>query len=127
MTEDEADAKIATLFNQITTTKVEMANGKSRVTDEQTIVEMDAREMEDALAELTQAWRRFREYDRKHPDAALDPEHGLHWWRLAEYLMLANNRTKDAFLGRHRDPVSVRQHDKIRRKILLGERYRTDA
>lgn len=90
-------------------------------------VEGDAAEMEEAIAELTQAWRRFREFDRRHTDAALDPEHGLHWWRLVEYLMLANNRMKDCFLGRDRSPRSVRQHDKFRRKLLLGERYRTDA
>jgi hypothetical protein len=127
MTEDEADKLIETMFDEVKEVHVEMVNGKPRVTDEETIAQMDAQEMESAVAELTQAWRRFREYDRRHPDAALDPEHGLYWWRLAEYLMLANNRTKDAFLGRHRDPASVRQHDKFRRKMLLGQRYRTDA
>ena len=127
MTEDEAEKLIETMFDEVKEVHVEMVNGKRRVTDEETIAQMDAQEMENAVAELTQAWRRFREYDRRHPDAALDPEHGLHWWRLAEYLMLANNRTKDAFLGRHRDPASVRQHDKFRRKMLLGQRYRTDA
>ena len=90
-------------------------------------VEGDAKEMQEASDELLQAGKRFRDFDTRHPGAALDSEHALRWWRLCEFLMLANNRTKDVFLGRDRSPRSVRQHDKFRRTLLLGEPYRTDA
>src|ERR1700676_5793027 len=90
-------------------------------------VEGDPKEMQEAAAELAQAWKRFRDFDTRHPGAALDPKHALQWWRLCEFLMLANNRTKDAFLGRDRSPRSVRQHSAFRRTLLLGERDRADA
>lgn len=90
-------------------------------------VEGDAKEMREAADELAQAWKRFRDFDTRHPGAALDPEHALHWWRLCEFLMLANNRTKEALLGRDRSPRSVRQHEKFRRTLLLGERCKADA
>lgn len=91
-------------------------------------VEGDAKEMQEAAEELSQAWKRFRDFDTRHPGAALDPEHALHWWRLCEYLMLANNRTKDVFLGRHRDPRSVRQHDAFRRQLLRKDgKLKADA
>lgn len=121
MTSEEKE-RTQSLFDELVETTFK-PDGEAEVKT----VEGDAKEMEEAVADLVQSWRRFRDFDRRHADAALDREHGLHWWRLAEYLMLANNRMKDAFLGRDRSPRSVRQHDKFRRKLLLGERYRTDA
>jgi hypothetical protein len=59
-TEDELDAEIAKLFDEVTTTKVEMVNGKPRVTDEQTIAEMDFAEACDDYVRAARCRRRFR-------------------------------------------------------------------
>jgi len=51
-TEDELDAQIANLFDGDTTPKVEMVNGKPRISDQETIAQMEreeaARRMEEA-------------------------------------------------------------------------------
>src|ERR1700752_4214029 len=71
--EDRLDAEIAKMFDEVTTTKVEMVNGKPRVSDEQTIAQIDAQEMENACADLVHSWRRFKEIDNR-PGAATDPK-----------------------------------------------------
>ena len=43
-TEDELDAEIAKIFDEVTTTKVEMVNGKPRISDEATIAQMEREE-----------------------------------------------------------------------------------
>jgi hypothetical protein len=79
-TEDELDAEIAKLFDEITTTKVEMVNGKPRISDEQTLREMQFAE---ACEELVAAEQEFAEWDAKatkkwaHPDA--DPANLCHY------------------------------------------------
>jgi len=51
-TEDELDAEIAKLFDEVTTTRVEMVNGKPRISDQATLDQMEreeaARRMEEA-------------------------------------------------------------------------------
>lgn len=120
MTNEERE-RTESLFDELIETRL-------KPDGEVTTVEGDTKEMSDSIDELTQAWKRFRDFDTRHPGAALDPEHALHWWRLCEFLMLANNRTKDAFLGRDRSPRSVRQHDAFRRQLLRGEgKLKADA
>ena len=124
--EDRLDAEIAKMFDEVTTTKVEMVNGKPRVSDEQAIAQIDAQEMENACADLVHSWRRFKEIDNR-PGAATDPKLEVEWWRRLDALGLADGSLKERFLGRDRSPASIRQYAKFRRKMVLGERYRTDA
>ena len=56
-----------------------------------------------------------------------DPLRSIGWWRALGYLALAESRAKDCFLGRHRDPASVRQYAKFRSKMIEGKGYRADA
>lgn len=127
MTEDEADAKVATLFDEITTTRVEIVNGKPRVTDEQTIRDMEAQaEMEAAIADLIRSFKDFAAIMERGVDPT-DPLRSKGWWRALEYLALAENRLKEAFICGDRSPASVRQYAKFRSKMLRGERYRCDA
>lgn len=71
MTEDEAEKLIETMFDEVKEVHVEMVNDKPRVTDEETVAQMDAQEMEDACADLVHSWRRFKEIDDR-PGAAID-------------------------------------------------------
>ena len=61
-TEAELDANIAKLFDEDTTPKVEMVNGKPRISDEQTLREMQFAE---ACEELVAAEGEFAEWDAK--------------------------------------------------------------
>ena len=91
------------------------------------LVQPDPEEVVAAVADLTMSWKRFREID-KRPDVALSPERlGTDWWRALEHLALADSRLKEAFICGDRRPASIAQYAKYRRKLLLGERYRTDA
>src|ERR1700741_2581906 len=128
--EDRLDAEIAKMFDEVTTTKVEMVNGKPRVSDEQTIAQIDAQEMENACADLVHSWRRFKEIDNR-PGAATGPKLEVERWGRVERRWVAvgwaEGSLKERFLGRDRSPASIRQYAKSRRKMVLSERYRTDA
>ena len=125
MTEDEADAKVATLFDEIT--EVKMVNGKPMVSDEQTIRDMEAaKEMESAIAEIVRSFREFNDVMSRGVDP-VDPVKSVGWWRATEYLMLANNGLKEAFICGDRSPASIQQYNKFRSKMLEGKRYRPDA
>ena len=124
--EDRLDAEIAQMFGEVKEVHVEMVNGKPRVAYEETIAQMDAQEMENVCADLVHSWRRFKEIDRR-PYVSTDPKLEVEWWRRLDALGLADGSLKERFLGRDRSPASVRQYAKFRRKMVLGERYRTDA
>jgi hypothetical protein len=76
-TEDELDSEIAKLFDEVTTTKVEMVNGKPRISDQATLDQMEreeaARRMEEACGLFL---TREREFQRiaQHPRVVTDPQ-----------------------------------------------------
>lgn len=125
MAEDEADAKVATLFDE--TTEVKMVNGKPMVSDEQTIRDMEAsKEMEDAIADILRSFKDFTDI-MSHGVDPLDPVKSVAWWRALQFLALADSRCKEAFILGDRRPASIRQYAKFRSKMLEGKRYRPDA
>lgn len=125
MTEDQADAKVATLFDEIT--EVKTVNGKPKVTDEQTIRDMEAaKEMEDAIADLIRSFKDFNQI-MSHGVEPTDPLKSIPWWRALQFLALADSRLKEAFICGDRSPASIRQYAKFRSKMLEGKRYRPDA
>ena len=125
MTEDEADAKVATLFDEIT--EVRMINGKPVVSEEQTTRDIEtAKEMEDAIADLIHSFKAFTNIMERGVSPT-DPVNSIAWWRCLEFLALAESRCKEAFILGDRRPVSIRQWAKFRSKMLEGKRYRPDA
>jgi hypothetical protein len=94
--------------------------------DEETIAQMDAQEMENACLDLARSFRDFNEIMSRGVNPT-DPLGSLGWWRALEYLALAESRLKEAFIRGDRSPASIRQYARFRSKLLLGERYRTDA
>jgi hypothetical protein len=126
-TEDELDADIAKLFDEVTTTKVETVNGNPKVTDEQTIRDMEAaQEMENAIADITRSFRDFTAIMERGVNPT-DPLRSLGWWKCLQYLALADCRLKEAFICGDRSPASIRAYAKFRSKMLEGKRYRPDA
>jgi hypothetical protein len=88
---------------------------------EATLVGDAAQEMENAVAEMTKAYRDFRDADG--PGAA----HAYSWWRSMMWLSCAENRLKEAFLGRDRSPRSVAQYHRFRMDVIYGRKLRADA
>ncbi len=130
MTEDEADAKVVTLFEEIKATKVEMVNGKPRISDEQTLREMQFAE---ACEELVAAEGEFAEWDAKatqkwaHPDA--DPAHLCHWFDSLERRYRADKRLWELFTGGDRSVRSNCLYNSFRRHLLRcdGTKLRANA
>ncbi len=90
--EDALDAEIAELFDEVTTTKVEMVNGKPRISDQATLDQMereeDARRMEEACGLFL---TREREFQRiaQHPRVVTDPQMNVLWWDRLEAVYVA--------------------------------------
>ena len=105
--EDELNAEIAELFDEVTTTKVETVNGKPRISDEQTIREMEAKELKEALTDFVRSWR---EFDAMRPEMATDyARPGILWWRALQFLALAESNFKEKFIQGDRSPRSIQQ------------------
>src|SRR5271165_746680 len=115
-TEDELDAEIAKIFDDVTTTKVEMVNGKPRISDEETLREMQFAE---ACEELVAAEREFAEWDAKttkkwaHPDA--DPANLCQWFDALERRYRADKRLWELFTGGDRSVRSNCLYNSFRR------------
>jgi hypothetical protein len=112
------------MFDEVKEVPVETVDGKPRVIEQTTGA--NAKEMEEAVAHLVQAFREFTEIMERGVNPT-DPLRSLGWWRALGYLSLAESRAKDCFLAGHRDPASVKQWAKFRSKMLEGKRYRADA
>jgi hypothetical protein len=101
-TEDELDAEIAKIFDEVTITKVEMVNGKPRISDEATLAQMEreeeARRMEEACGMFLSAERRFQKIDA-HPDKVSDVTVNLAWWESLEQVYERDRVVWRLFVG----------------------------
>jgi acyl transferase domain-containing protein len=122
------DAEIAKLFDEDTTPKVEMVNGKRYISDEQTIREMQFAE---ACEELVAAEREFAEWDAKatqkwaHPDA--DPANLCQWFDALERRYRADKRLWELFTGGDRSVRSNCLYNSFRRLLLSNGKTRANA
>lgn len=129
-TEAELDANIAKLFDEDTTTKVEQVNGKPRISDEQTLREMQFAE---ACEELVAAEGEFAEWDAKatqkwaHPDA--DPANLCYWFDSLERRYKADRNLWLLFTGGDRSMRSNCLYNSFRRHLLRrdGTKLRANA
>lgn len=129
-TEDELDAGIAKLFDEGTTTKVEVVNGKRRVTDEETIAQMEreenARRMEEACGMFLTAERRFEKLN-SHPDKVTDPKVNLAWWEALERVYEREKVVWRLFVGNQPSPEQNRLYAKFREMLVQGSRLKASA
>lgn len=92
------------------------------------LVKPDPEELVAAVADLQFSWKKFRQLENLRPEMMLDPGiGGRNWWTALDQLALANSRLKEAFILGDRSPRSIEQYAKFRRKVITGEKYRTDA
>jgi hypothetical protein len=117
--EKTGDKTVDSMFGEIVETKIS-SDGKLEVV----ALAPDAeQEKEDAVADMVKSWKDFKDANGDYPIAVW----GYQWWRALMHLSLAEDRLKEAFLGRDRSPASVKQYHKWRLKMIDGRRYRTDA
>jgi hypothetical protein len=119
------DETVDSMFDEIAEVTVK-PDGKV----EARLVDDASQEMESAVAEFRQSWRRFREIDER-PNAATDPNRhpGMEWWKRHEWLSISDNRLKEAFCGRDRSPRSIAQYHRFRLNVIGigGKSLRADA
>jgi len=106
-TEDELEAEIAKLFDEVTTTKVETVNGKRHISDDETIAQMereeDARRMEEACGMFLTAERRFQKLSAL-PDVVSDPKVNVAWWEALEHVYEREKVVWRLFVGSQPSP-----------------------
>ena len=116
------DATVDSMFDEITEVHV-----KPDGTVEAQLVGGSAEEMENAVGEFVRSWRRWKEID---PAMATSPRPHRHrsGGEPPEWLMLADNRMKDAFCGRDRSKRSIALYQEYKLTLIERQkRLKTDA
>jgi hypothetical protein len=86
------------------------------------VAEGTSQEMEAAITEMRDSWKAFCDVN-KGTIAAYSYE----WWKALMWLSCAENRLKEAFLGRDRSPKSIGQYHRWRMTIIHNRPYRANA
>lgn len=129
-TEGELDAEIAKLFDEVTTTKVEMVNGKPRISDQATLDQMEreeaARRMEEACGLFL---TREREFQRiaQHPRVVTDPQMNALWWDRLEAVYVAEKAVQRLFVGPQPTMADNKLYAKFRKLLLEGSKLKADS
>lgn len=129
-TEDELDAKIAKLFDEVTTTKVEVVNDKPRISDQATLDQMEreeaARHMEEACGLFL---TREREFQRiaQHPRVVTDPQMNALWWDRLEAVYVAEKAVQRLFVGPQPTMADNKLYAKFRKLLLEGSKLKADS
>ena len=108
-----------TMFDEIVRTEI-----KPDGTVEASLAENSAQEMEISVAEMQSAWADFKKANGdQYPTAVWTYD----WWKALMWLSCAENRLKEAFLGRDRTPASIKQYHRWRLSLCDGRPFRTNA
>ena len=110
--------KDETLFDEIVRTEI-----KPDGTAEASPVENAAQEMEASVADMTKAWKDFKDANPEYPMGVWRYD----WWKALVYLALAEDHLKEAFLGRDRSPKSIAQYHRWRLSLCDGRPFRANA
>jgi hypothetical protein len=116
--EKTGDETVDSMFDEIIETRV-APDG----TLEANLKPDDAQEMELAVAEMQAAWKDFHDINADGGIAAW----GYAWWKALMLLSCAENRLKEAFCGRHRDPASIKQFHRFRLRVIWNKPMKADA
>ena len=129
-TEDELDAEIAKLFDEVKTTKVEMVNGKPRISDQATLDQMEREEAARRMEEACQIFlTREREFQRiaQHPRVVTDPQMNALWWDRLEAVYVAEKAVQKLFTGPQPTMAENRLYEKFRRLLLENSKLKANA
>jgi hypothetical protein len=123
MTVDD-EKLIERMFDEATETHVELVDGKYvAFTDKETIAQMDASAMAEALNDFGFWAKKFRDSNGG------DAHHGRAntWWVNLQWLALADAKLKDLFCGRDRSPESIKRYHTFRLQLIEGGSSKADA
>lgn len=127
-TEDELDAEIAKIFDDVT--EVKMVNGKPRISDEATIAEMEreeqARRLEEACGMFLSAERRFQKLNT-HPEKVTDPKVNLAWWEALESVYEREKVVQRLFVGSQPTLEQNKFYAKFREMLVQGSSLKANA
>jgi len=121
-TEDELDAQIATMFDEVI--EVKMVSGKPYISDEQTIAEMEFKSACDAMVEAEKRFQRVAEQARKEKRV---PDNMVEWFDALESRYLTDKRLWELFTGSDRSVRSNKMYNEFRLTLLTGERTRAST
>ena len=129
-TEDELDEEIAKPFDEGTITKVEMVNGKPRISDEATLAQIEreeeARRMEEACGMFLSAERHFQKIDA-HPDKVRDVAVNLAWWESLEQVYERERVVWRLFVGAQPTIEANKLYARFRAMLLKGSSLKANA
>ncbi len=121
-TEDELDAEIAKIFDEVT--EVKMVNGKPYISDEQTIAELD---FSAACEAMVEAEKRFQRLERHaHANKGV-PEDMIEWFDALESRYLTDKKLWELFTAGDRSIRSNKMYNEYRLTLLRGETIKPDA
>ena len=129
-TEDELDAEIAKPFDEVTTTRVEMTNGKPYISDQ---AKLDQMEREEAARRMEEACGLFltreREFQRvaQHPRVVTDPQMNVLWWDRLEAVYVAEKAVQRLFVGPQPTLEQNKLYARFRKLLLEGSKLKADA
>jgi hypothetical protein len=108
-----------TMFDEIVRTEI-----KPDGTVEASLVEDPAQEMEACVADMTKAWKDFKDANGdQYPIAVW----GYAWWKALVHLALAEDHLKEQFLGRDCSPASIKQYHRWRLSLCDRRPFRANA
>jgi hypothetical protein len=129
-TEDELDAEIAKLLDELTENAPDGKVKKRPITDEETIAQMEreeaARRMEEACGMFLTAERRFQKLCN-HPDKVTDPKVNLAWWEAMESVYEREKIVWRLFVGNQPSPEHNKLYAKFREMLVQGSRLKENA
>ena len=129
-TEDELDAEIAKLFDEVTSTKAEVVNGKPRISDDATLAQMEREEQARRFEEACGLFlTREREFQRiaQHPRVVTDPQMNCLWWDRLEAVYVAEKSVQKLFTGPQPTMADNKLYAKFRKLLLEGSKLKADA
>jgi hypothetical protein len=121
---------MAKIFDEVTTTKIEMVNGKPRISDEATLAQMEreeeARRVEEACGMLLTAERRLQKI-AAHPDVVADSKINCMWWDSLERVYECDKALWRLFVGNQPTPAQNKLYNEFRKMLLKGSSLKANA
>ena len=96
------------------------------ISDEQTLAEMDARNMEEACRLFLRAEQRFQKLC-EYPDKVTNPEVNVAWWSALERVYELEKIVWRMFVGEQPTMADNKLYAKFRRVLLEGSKLKADA
>jgi hypothetical protein len=96
------------------------------ISDEQTLAEMDARNMEEACRLFLRAEQRFQKLC-EHPDKVTDPKVNVAWWEALEKVYELEKIVWRLFVGEQPTMVDNKLYAKFRELLVKGSNLKANA